>query len=139
MELWQLDVKEARLIDGSALKVLTGLDDHSPFCVLAQAMPRATSRPVCEAFAVALRRYGVPQAILTDNGRVFTGRFAHTGRAEVLFDRICRENGIRRLLTAVRSPATTGKVDRFHRTFRDELLSTRSLSTIGETQRARDD
>jgi transposase InsO family protein len=31
----------------------------------------------------------------------------------VLFDRICRENGIRHILTAPRSPITTGKVERF--------------------------
>ena len=70
MELWQLDVMEARLADRSAVKVLTGVDDHSRFCVLAHAMPRATARPVCEAFAQALRTYGLPQAVLTDNGRV---------------------------------------------------------------------
>src|SRR6266545_2279240 len=125
MELWQLDVMEARVENGAAVKILTGVDDHSRFCVLACAMPRATARPVCEAFAQALRAYGVPQAVLTDNGRVFTGRHSRT-RHEVLFDRLCRENGIRHLLTAIRSPTTTGKIERFHRTLRDELFSTRS-------------
>jgi transposase InsO family protein len=137
MELWQLDVMEARLSDGSAVKILTGIDDHSRFCVVASAMPRATARPVCEAFAQALRAYGVPQAVLTDNGRVFSGRAARS-RHEVLFDRICRENGIRHLLTAVRSPTTTGKIERFHRTLRDELLSTRSFSSVADVQRALD-
>jgi transposase InsO family protein len=33
----------------------------------------------------------------------------------VLFARICRENGIEHLLTAPRSPTTTGKIERFHR------------------------
>jgi transposase InsO family protein len=137
MELWQLDVVEARLEGGSAVKILTGVDDHSRFCVVASAMPRATARPVCEAFAQALRAYGVPQAVLTDNGRVFSGRHARA-RHEVLFDRICRENGIRHLLTAVRSPTTTGKIERFHRTLRDELFSTRSFSSVAEVQRALD-
>jgi transposase InsO family protein len=40
---------------------------------------------------------------------------------EVLFDRICRDNGIDQLLTAPRSPTTTGKIERFHRTLRAEL------------------
>jgi len=137
MELWQLDVMEVRLADGTGVKILTGLDDHSRFCVVAHAIPRATARPVCEAFAQALRAYGVPQAVLSDNGRVFTGRHAKT-RHEVLFDRICRENGIRHLLTAVRSPTTTGKIERFHRTLRDELFSTRSFSSVAEVQRALD-
>jgi hypothetical protein len=41
----------------------------------------------------------------------------------VLFDRICRENGIEHLLTQPRSPTTTGKIERFHRTLRAEFLS----------------
>jgi transposase InsO family protein len=40
---------------------------------------------------------------------------------EVLFDRICRENGIDHLLTQPRSPTTTGKIERFHRTLRAEF------------------
>ncbi len=50
-----------------------------------------------------MRRHGVPQEILTDNGKVFTGRFGAKD-TEVLFDRICRENGIDHLLTAPRRP-----------------------------------
>jgi transposase InsO family protein len=137
MELWQLDVVAARLEGGSAVKILTGVDDHSRFCVVASAMPRATARPLCEAFAQALAAYGVPQAVLTDNGRVFNGRAARS-RHEVLFDRICRENGILHLLTAVRSPTTTGKIERFHRTLRDELFSTRILTSVADVQRALD-
>ena len=66
----------------------------------------------------AMRAHGVPEQILTDNGKVFTGRFHHPP-VEVLFDRICRENGIEHLLTAAAvSPTTTGKIERFHRTLR---------------------
>jgi transposase InsO family protein len=73
-------------------------------------------------FAAALQTHGVPEEVLTDNGKVFTGRYA-SRPMEVLFDRICRENGIRHLLTAPRSPTTTGKIERFHGTVRRELLN----------------
>ena len=63
---------------------------------------------------------GCPSQLLTDNGKVFTGRFDHPP-VEVLFDRICRENGIEHLLTAPRSPTTTGKIERFHKTLRREF------------------
>jgi transposase InsO family protein len=59
----------------------------------------------------------IPQEILIDNDKVFTGRFGYKD-TEVLFDKICRENGIEHLLTAPRSPTTTGKIERFHRTLR---------------------
>lgn len=45
---------------------------------------------------------------------------------EVLFDAICRENGIEHLLTQPRSPTTTGKIERFHRTLRLEFLCDRA-------------
>ena len=55
------------------VKVVTGIDDHSRFIVCAKVVLRATARPVCQALAGALRRHGVPEQILTDNGKVFTG------------------------------------------------------------------
>jgi transposase InsO family protein len=124
MQLWQLDIVGGiRLADGTELKLVSGLDDHSRFCVIATLVARATGRAVCAAFAAALSRYGVPAEVLTDNGRQFTGRFGKPRPAEVLFDRICRENAITHRLTGVRSPTTTGKVERFHKTLRTELLA----------------
>lgn len=134
MELWQMDVVGGVLLaDGRECKVLTGIDDHSRFVVCAGVMVRATSRAVCRHFAEALAAHGVPQEMLTDNGKVFTGRFGKTD-AEVLFDRICRENGIDHLLTAPRRPQTTGKIERFHRTLRQEFLTGRIFGDLASAQ-----
>jgi transposase InsO family protein len=142
MELWQMDVVGGvHLSDGVEVKVVTGIDDNSRFVVSAKVVARATARPVCDALLEALGRYGVPEQILTDNGKVFTGRFGPGGSsAEVLFDRICVENGIRHLLTAPRSPTTTGKVERLHKTMRSEFLTDADgkFATIGELQGALD-
>jgi hypothetical protein len=100
--------------------VVTGVDDHSRFCVIASVVRRATGRAVCLAFARGLTTFGIPEEVLTDNGKQFTDRFGKGG--EVLFDRICRENGIVHRLTQPASPTTTGKVERFHQTLRRELL-----------------
>jgi transposase InsO family protein len=125
MELWQMDVVGGiHLADGVEVKCVTGIDDNSRFVVSAMLVARATARPVCQALLAALHRHGVPEQILTDNGKVFTGRFGPGGASsEVLFDRICVENGIRHLLTAPRSPTTTGKVERLHRTMRAEFFT----------------
>jgi transposase InsO family protein len=98
-------------------------------------MTRATSRAVCAHFAEAMRTHGVPAEILTDNGKVFTGRFVHKD-IEVLFDRICRENGIDHLLTAPRRPTTTGKIERFHRTLRQEFLTGRVFADLSIFRRS---
>jgi len=80
---------------------------------------RATARPVCDALVHALRSHGIPEQILTDNGKVFTGKLGRKP-ATVLFDRICHENGIRHILTAPYPPTTTGKIERLHKTMRKE-------------------
>jgi transposase InsO family protein len=134
MELWQMDVVGGFvLVDGTKAKVLTGVDDHSRFCVCAHVMSRESSRNVCDGLAAALRRWGVPEEILTDNGKVFTGRF-NQPPVEVLFDRICRENGITHRLTQPRSPTTTGKIERFHRSLRSEFRTDRVFASLAAAQ-----
>jgi transposase InsO family protein len=134
MQLWQMDVMSGVMLDdGTDLKMVTGIDDRSRFCVAADLVPRAISRAVCEVFSTAMKTYGIPDEVLTDNGKVFTGRFGlhHT---EVLFDRICRENGISHRLTAPRSPTTTGKIERFHQSLRKEFLVDRSFASLEVAQ-----
>lgn len=123
MHLWQLDiVGGVPLADGRSCKLLTGIDDHSRFVVLAAVLVVPSGRAVCEAFTAAMRRYGVPSEVLTDNGKQFTGRHTRPQPVEVLFERVCRENGITPRLTKPRSPTTTGKIERFHKTLRNEFL-----------------
>jgi hypothetical protein len=81
---------------------IPGTASSPPWC------PRASGRAVCLALVRAMREYGIPEEILSDNGKQFTDRFGKGG--EVLFDRICRDNGIHPPPDAPASPTTTGKV-----------------------------
>jgi hypothetical protein len=84
-----------------------------------------------------MREYGVPAEVLSDNGKQFTGRFGRPRPAEVLFERICRENGITQRLTKPRSPTTTGKIERLHQTLQLELLNTHEpFASIEDAQAA---
>jgi transposase len=94
MELWQLDLVELPLADGTEIKVLTGVDDHSRYCVSAQAMVRATGRAVCRGLVAALGRYGVPEEVLTDI------------HAEWRADRACGSGRPRRFISNRRSSVT---------------------------------
>jgi transposase InsO family protein len=102
MALWQLDIVYGpRLVDTRTgevreARIVTGVDDHSRYCVLARVVERATGRAVCLAFSEALGRYGAPEEVLTDNGKQFTDRFGRGG--EVLFDTICRRKRLSELL-----------------------------------------
>jgi transposase InsO family protein len=140
MQLWQLDITgSVFLTDGAELKLISGIDDHSRFCVIATVVRRATARAVCRAFIAAMRTYGIPDEVLSDNGKQFTGRFGKPRPAEVLFERICRRNGIRQLLTKPYSPTTTGKVERWHQTLQLGFLNHAGpFATIEEAQAAAD-
>ncbi|WP_240505226.1 DDE-type integrase/transposase/recombinase [Nocardia mangyaensis] len=123
MHLWQLDiVGGVQLADGRECKLLTGIDDHSRFIVVSALLATPSAREVSEGFLAAMRRFGVPSEVLTDNGGQFTGRYLKPQPVEVLFERICRENGFKQRLTKPRSPTTTGKIERFHKTLRSEFL-----------------
>ncbi|CAN5817687.1 IS481 family transposase [soil metagenome] len=123
MHLWQLDlVGGVFLVNGREHKMLTAIDDHSRFVVAATVLPVPSGPAVCEAFLAAIARWGAPFEVLTDNGKQFTGKFTRPLPVEVLFERICRENGITARLTKRRSPTTTGKIERFHKTLRRDLL-----------------
>jgi transposase InsO family protein len=138
MELWQVDVLgNVKLATGITVSVVTGIDDHSRFCVIAKVVARATARPVCEALLEALNTYGIPEQILTDNGKIFTGKLGRRP-ANVLFDRICLNNGIRHILTAPYSPTTTGKIERLHKTMRKEFFSDKSFESIDDMESALD-
>ena len=138
MELWQMDIMGGIwLTDGRELKAVTGIDDHSRFCVAAGLVERANASAVCRVFRAALDRHGNPEELLTDNGKVFTGRLG-PHPAEVLFDRICREHGITHRLTGIRAPTTTGKIERFHKTLRTELLTGRRFDSLHHAQQVLD-
>jgi transposase InsO family protein len=140
MALWQMDVMgRVHLAGGQEVKIVTGIDDHSRFIVCARAVAAASARPVCLALAGALGRHGIPEQILTDNGKVFTARFGR-GPGPVMSGRICAGNGIRHLLTAPYSPTTTGKVERLHKTMRAEFFTPQdgTWATIPQLQAALD-
>jgi transposase InsO family protein len=144
MQLWQLDILFGPMLVDTVTgelrqaRIVTGVDDHSRYCVLAKVVERATGRAICLAFSEALQHFGAPEEVLTDNGQQFTGRFSRGG--EVLFDKICRRNAITHRLTAPRSPTTTGKVERFHQTMRRELLDdARPFVSVLAAQAALDD
>jgi hypothetical protein len=86
MQLWQVDIVGGLWLVNPATgelreaKIVTGVDDHSRYCVMAKVVERATSRAVCVAFAEALARFGVPEEVQSDNAKQFTDRFGRAGR-----------------------------------------------------------
>ena len=66
MSLWQMDIMGGVwLADGTEGKLVTGIDDHSRYCVVAQLVLKATGRAVCQALVKGLEAWGLPGEVLT--------------------------------------------------------------------------
>jgi hypothetical protein len=97
-----------RITNGTERKAAVdgGAGSHARFVMMATVVAEPGARAVCAAFTAAMAAYGVSSEVLTDNGKQFTRRFTKPYPAEVLFERVCREDGITTRLTKPRSPTT---------------------------------
>ena len=69
-QMWQTDFKGDFLLgDGTRCYPLTILDDHSRFSIRIE--PKSSTIGVKESFIQAFEEYGLPDAILSDNGSQF--------------------------------------------------------------------
>ena len=68
-DLWQMDYKgEFKMTNGRWCHPLTVLDDHSRFSLVLRACRNQQRTTVQEHLEDVFRRYGVPKAMLMDNG-----------------------------------------------------------------------
>ena len=79
-ETWQADFTHHRLANGTDIEILSWLDDHSRYALSVTAHRPVTGSAVVNTFRNATAEHGTPFSTLTDNGLVFTTRFAHGGR-----------------------------------------------------------
>lgn len=107
-------------------QLIAFIDDYSRFIVHAEYFENATTENTILAFANAISKYGVPQAILTDNGTQFTPARAKKGP----FTKWCDERGIKHILGRVHHPQTNGKIERWFGTYKQEFQATDTLETF---------
>jgi transposase InsO family protein len=120
-ELWQMDHKgDFATQSGQRCHPLTVLDDHSRFNLVLDAAGNQRTATVQAALTTAFERYGLPEAILCDNGGAW-GNVANGAGHTPLTVWLLRL-GVRTLHGRPYHPQTQGKEERFHRTLQDELL-----------------
>lgn len=124
-ELWQMDFKgHFALFNQARCYPLTVLDDHSRFALGLYACPDERHETVKGHLATVFRRYGLPAALLCDNGNPWgTPMQAPTGeRYWTAFEVWLLRLGIDVLHGRAHHPQTQGKQERFHRTLKAEVL-----------------
>ncbi|GAA1618035.1 hypothetical protein GCM10009700_03010 [Brevibacterium sanguinis] len=135
-ECWQSDFTHWPLADGTDVEIISWLDDHSRTLLHTSAHPRVTGPIVIDTFITTMDEHGLPAATLTDNGMVYTTRFAQgkDGRAR-------QPNGFEQLLAdlhidqrngAPNHPTTQGKIERFHQTLKRWLAAAGPAETLAD-------
>ena len=129
-ELWQMDFKgHFPMQSGQRCHPLTVLDDCSRFNVLISPEADETGRTVEAALTRAFGQYGLPEAVLCDNGAPW-GHPEPTCPYTQLTVWLLRL-GVRVLHGRPYHPQTQGKDERFHRTLQADLIDLHTWRDLG--------
>lgn len=122
-ECWQSDFTHYPLAGGADTEILAWLDDHSRYLLRITAHRRVSGPAVVAAFRAAVAEHGIPASTLTDNGLVFTTRFAGGRGGRNGFEAELRRLGVRQKNGRPSHPQTQGKIERFWQTLKPWLAS----------------
>ena len=134
-ELWQIDFKGHFAVGSGRCHPLTVVDDHSRFAVVLVACADERRRSVQAALRAAFRRYGLPAAMLMDNGPPWgtDGRYCHTKLTAWLM-----RLGVAPCHGRPFHPQTRGKNERFNGTLQREVVARHRFEDLGMVQRCFD-
>ena len=135
-DLWQIDFKGHFPMQHGRCHPLTVLDDCSRFDIALRAFPGEDRASVQSALIECFRKYGLPSRINADNGPPWA--------APLRSDSLTRLGAwlvrlqVKLSHSAPRHPQTNGKIERFHRTLKSELISRRVFKDLRNAQLAFD-
>ncbi|MDT7768321.1 MAG: hypothetical protein QOI30_1317 [Mycobacterium sp.] len=133
-ERWQADFTYWRLAQGTHVEILCWLDDHSRYALSVTAHRRVTGPIVLAEFRNAYGTHGIPASTLTDNGMVFTTRFAGGKGGRNQLEAELRRLHVTQINSTPNHPTTCGKVERFHQTLKKSLTNQPRATTLAELQ-----
>ena len=110
--LWHIDDSEF----GKSGKIIGVIDDKSRYVVGILHVPTVTTLVVTEFLDELIKQYGIPRAIISDNGSPYGLTSKHSK-----FDIWCRRRKIEHIRTKVKRPQTNGKVERLFGTTKEEF------------------
>jgi transposase InsO family protein len=136
-DLWQMDFKGHFALETGRCHPLTVLDDHSRYALEIGACANEQAQTVRQRLEQVFRRYGLPRRMLSDNGSPWgtsgRGRDPHTALSVWLLDLdVSLGHG------KAYHPQTQGKIERFHRSLKAEVLAGRTFESMDQVQAALD-
>ncbi|MFD4328562.1 integrase core domain-containing protein [Nocardioides sp. NPDC058538] len=128
---WQIDAFAWSLRDGTVVAIHQVLDDHTRMAVATLVADGETAKAAVQVVSTAVRRWGVPQRVLSDNGLAFNPtRRGFTGKlVDYLLDL-----GVRPITGKPGRPTTQGKNERLHQTLQKWLNARPPAATVADLQ-----
>ena len=105
--------------------MMTLLDEYTRQCLAIQVERQITAAQVLAVLKKAMRQYGVPSYIRSDNGPEFIAAKVQQG---------LRDHHIKTLYIEPGSPWQNGYIESFHSRFRDECLRREMLLNLREAR-----
>jgi transposase InsO family protein len=134
-ELWQMDFKgEFPTLDQRWCYPLTAMDDHSRFSLVLQACDNQKGPTVQKHLTTAFRLYGLPRAMLMDNGTPWGSCVKPGGYTR--FSVWLLDLDVQVIHGRPYHPQTQGKEECFHRTLKQEVLQGRRFDDLKDLQKA---
>lgn len=135
-ELWQMDFKGHFSVIEGECHPLTILDDCSRYSICLKACASENEGSVRRALEEAFHQYGLPEAMTMDNGSPWKGYPSQRlSNLTVWLMRL----GIKVGHSRPNHPQTQGKAERFHRTFKAEVLKFHNFQDLLDAQKHFDD
>ena len=131
-DLWQMDFKgHIPITSGGRCHPLTVLDDHSRFSLGVRACRDERGQTVQGHLSSIFHHYGMPYAILVDNGSPWGSDLAHPFTPLTVW---LLQLGVRVIHSRPYHPQTLGKLERFHRSLKVELLQRNCYTDLSHCQ-----
>ncbi len=133
-ERWQSDFIHWHLADGAEVEIVSWLDDHSRLALSVTACPVTTGEVTLATFRATCAAHGVPASTLTDNGNVYTTRFAGGKGGRNALENELRRLGVTQKNGRPSHPQTQGKVERFQQTLKKWLAACPAAADLAGLQ-----
>ncbi len=91
---WQSDMTHWHLAGDNGVEIITWLDDHSRMVLSISCHSAVTGKIVTDTFLATTKEHGLPASTLTDNGMIFTTRFARGKGGPNHFEHVIASYGI---------------------------------------------
>lgn len=131
-DLWQMDFKgHFGLTNGKRCHPLTLLDDHSRYSLGIISCEGETFLLVKQGLIEVFKRYGLPKRMTMDNGAPwgYSQYQSHTRLTVWLI-----KQGIKVSHSRPYHPQTQGKLERFHRVLKEELINRYTFDNLEHAQ-----